>query len=75
MSEKWKFKLKTGLIWGVFMAVVMTGIEALEKHTFEVYISWKFVAQLLIFTVCGVFILGHFNWKAKEKTVAENKKA
>ena len=67
MSEKWKFKLKTGLIWGVFMAVVMTAIEALEKHSFGVYLSWKFVAQLLIFSVMGVFVLGYFNWKAREK--------
>jgi len=75
MSEKWKFKLKTGLIWGIFMAVAMTAIEALEKHTFGVYLSWKFTAQLAIFSLCGIIFLGHFNWKAREKAMAEKRKA
>jgi hypothetical protein len=67
MSERWKYQLKTGMFWGVFMAVSMTMIDACEHKNFGLILSWNFLLKFIVFCAVGIFILGYFNWKAKEK--------
>jgi hypothetical protein len=71
MSERWKFQIKTGGIWGVLMLVFFTLFE-LQKTPFTQQIeSPKFWLRSLIYLASGIFILGYFNWKAKLKKDSE----
>ena len=71
MSERWKFQIKSGGIWGVLMIVFFTLFE-LEKTSFIQQIeNPKFWLRSLIYLLSGIFILGYFNWKAKLKKDSE----
>lgn len=67
MNERWKYQLKTGGIWGVFMVVFST-VFALEDKPLAIQLaSTNFYLRGVIYIAIGVFILGYFNWKAKMK--------
>ena len=67
MSEKWKYQIKTGGIWGVFMVVFTTLFNWNEKPLAEQLSTTNFYVRALSYVATGVFILGYFNWKAKVK--------
>jgi putative Mn2+ efflux pump MntP len=67
MSERWKYQLKTGGIWGVFMVIVITVFDLKDKPLIEQLSSWNFYVRSIIYIGIGIFVLGYFNWKAKEK--------
>jgi hypothetical protein len=67
MSERWKYQLKSGGIWGVFMIVFMTLFEIKEKPFAEQISSYNFYFRAVVYLVIGIFVLGYFNWKAKVK--------
>ncbi len=72
MSERWKYQLKTGGIWGVFMVVFTTLFDLNHKPFIAQVSSSNFYIRNLIYIGIGIFVLGYFNWKAKEKR--ENQK-
>jgi hypothetical protein len=59
MSERWKYQIKMGGIWGVFMTVfnVLYIRKPSERHTFFILKH----AYILV----GIFVLGY--WKSKQK--------
>lgn len=67
MSERWKYQIKTGLPFGIGFPVFMTIMEAWSNDSAMVFISWKFVVKLLVMVAVGVFVIGYYNWKAKQK--------
>jgi hypothetical protein len=67
MSERWKYQLKTGIFWGLFMIVAMTLFEWKEKPILTEITSPKFYLKFAIYLLVGIFGLGYFNWKAKKK--------
>lgn len=67
MSERWKYQIKTGGLWGVFMVVFMTLFEISEKPLAQQLQSGEFYFRAVVYIVLGIFILGYFNWKAKIK--------
>jgi len=67
MSERWKYQIKTGTFWGIFMIVFMTLFEWKEKPILNELASPKFYLKVLIYLLVGVFGLGYFNWKQKVK--------
>jgi cadmium resistance protein CadD (predicted permease) len=67
MSERWKYQIKTGGLWGVFMVVFMTLFEISEKPLTQQLQSGEFYFRAVVYIVLGIFILGYFNWKAKIK--------
>ncbi len=64
MSERWKFQLKTGLIWSIFMSVFMalSNDKSLKE---QLNSSDLFVRSILIF-LCGIFIMGYLTWKGQD---------
>ena len=74
MSQRWKYQLKFGLPWGSFMAVTTAAFTAFENEDWGCFLSWSFVARMVIFNAVGVFVLAYFMWKDKEKALSENKK-
>lgn len=67
MSERWKYQLKMGGFWGVFMTVFMTLFEIKEKPFMEQITSYNFYLRAVVYIGVGIFVLGYYNWKQKEK--------
>jgi len=67
MSERWKYQLKMGGFWGVFMTIFMTLFEIKEKPLMEQITSYNFYLRAVIYISVGIFVLGYYNWKQKEK--------
>lgn len=66
MSERWKYQIKMGGFWGVFMAVFMALFELRETSLYEQFTSFQFYFRLVFFLIVGIFILGYFTWKNKK---------
>ena len=73
MSERWKYQLKTGGIWGVLMIVFSILFTLKEKPLAVQLSSPNFYIRSALYLISGVFLLGYFNWKSKKKA-EENKK-
>ncbi len=67
MSERWKYQLKTGIFWGLFMSVFNLFFEMQEKPIPAQLVSANFYLRMFVFTLTGIFLLGYINWKAKVK--------
>jgi len=74
MSERWKYQLKMGGFWGVFMVVFMTLFELKEKTISQQLADRNFYIRAVGYIVIGVFLLGYFNWKEKIKRENSDKK-
>ena len=66
MSERWKYQIKTGGIWGLFMAAFMAFFEIKENPILEQLSSFQFYFRLVCFELVGIFILGYFTWKNRK---------
>lgn len=67
MSERWKYQLKMGGFWGVFMTVFMSLFDLQEKPLMEQITSYNFYLRAVVYIAVGVFVLGYFNWKQMQK--------
>lgn len=67
MSERWKYQLKTGGFWGIFMTVFMALFEMKEHPLTEQLVSGQFYFRMVTFLIVGIFLLGYINWRAKVK--------
>ena len=71
MNERWKYQLKTGGFWGVFM-IVFTTLYALKEKPLATQINdSNFYFRAIGFLLFGIFALGYSSWKSKTKR--ENK--
>lgn len=67
MNERWQYRLKTGGIWGVFMVVFTILFDLKEKPLTEQFSNSNFYLRSVIYIGIGIFVLGYFNWRAKNK--------
>ena len=67
MSERWKYQIKMGGFWGIFMIIFMTLFELKEKPFMEQLSSSNFYIRASVYLVLGIFGLGYYNWKQKMK--------
>jgi hypothetical protein len=74
MSERWKYQLKMGGFWGVFMVVFMTLFELKEKTISQQLSENNFYIRAVSYIVIGIFVLGYFSWKEKVKRENSTKK-
>ena len=73
MSERWKYQLKMGGFWGVFMVVFMTLFELKEKTVSQQLSDNNFYVRAVSYIVIGIFVLGYFSWKEKVKREKNDK--
>jgi hypothetical protein len=67
MTERWKYQLKTGGFWGVFM-IVFTTVFALKEKPFATQIAdSNFYIKAAGFLLFGIFVLGYSSLKSKIK--------
>jgi len=67
MSERWKYQIKSGGLWGIFMILFMSLYELKEKSFSEQLSNANFFIRALFYLITGIFLLGYYNWKQKEK--------
>lgn len=67
MSERWKYQIKTGGIWGLFMVVFNILFELKEKPFIEQISSLNFYLRAVVYIAVGIFVLGYYNWKQRQK--------
>ena len=72
INERWKYQLKTGGFWGVFMTVFMALFQMNEKPLQEQVTSWQFYFRFVVFLAVGIFVLGYSSWKTKTKNEKKN---
>lgn len=67
MSERWKYQIKMGGIWGVFMTVFNV-LFNIKEIPFSVQVATlNFYIRATTFILIGIFVLGYFTWKSKQK--------
>ena len=67
MNERWKYQIKTGGFWGIFMTVFNVLFELKQVSFLEQISKPTFYIRLVGYVIVGIFVLGYFNWKAKLK--------
>ncbi len=67
MSERWKFQLKTGLIWGLITTFIISAIDTFEMSLEGAFLSRKSLLRIFFMVLTGIFIVGYFSWKKKIK--------
>ena len=67
MNERWKYQIKTGGFWGIFMTVFTILFELKQVSFLEQISKPTFYIRLVVYVLVGIFVLGYFNWKAKLK--------
>ena len=66
MSERWKFQIKHGLIWGILMIILLSIFDVSGLPWSEDF-SWRvLLIRIIAFPVTGVFLYGYFIWKTKK---------
>lgn len=68
MSERWKYQIKTGSFWGVFMTAFSVLFELQEKPLKMQLSNPSLYYKAVVFIVIGIFVLGYFNWKSRMKS-------
>ena len=74
MSERWKYQIKTGGFWGVFMILFMSLFELKEKPFMQQLSNPNFYLRAFFYLITGIFLLGYYNWKQKTKRENSEKK-
>lgn len=67
MSERWKYQIKTGGIWGGFMSVFMLFFDIKTITIAEQLSKPSFYIRAIAYIVLGIFVLGYFTWKSKNR--------
>ncbi len=68
MSERWKFQLKNGLIWGLIMSFLMYAVDTIDMSFRDAFLTRKNLFRILFFVITGIFLVGYFSWKKKIKS-------
>jgi uncharacterized protein YacL len=63
MSERWKYQLKVGLIWGLLMTLMSTFLN--DKTVTEEIKSVGIYLKFLLNFVVGTLVMGYLFWKGK----------
>ena len=67
MSERWKYQIKMGGIWGVFMSFFMLLFDLKTISVSEQLSQPSFYIRAATFIILGIFVLGYITWKSKTK--------
>lgn len=69
MSERWKYQIKFGLFWGIFMTLFDILFKIREYSILEQILNPKFYFGAFSEIIVGVFIIGYLFWKYTKKPV------
>ena len=63
MSERWKFQLRSGLIFGLVYTIMMCLMN--ENSLEDQFSSTKFYIRIFANILVGVFVIGYLMWKGR----------
>ena len=67
MSDRWKYQVKTGVFWGLFMIGFSTWYLS-EKTPLAVQLADNsYYFRAVGYIVFGIFVLGYSSWTAKRR--------
>jgi hypothetical protein len=69
MTDRWKYQIKTGGLWGFAAATLLSLFNLTEVPFEEEFFSKKYLVKLIFFLIAGIFIVGYISWKKKTKEV------
>jgi purine-cytosine permease-like protein len=72
MSERWKYRLKTGFIWGISFSVILQVFDLFQMSFSQAFLSKRNLLRMLFFVLTGIFIVSYFFWKRKIKEEGSN---
>lgn len=67
MSERWKYQIKMGSIWGLFMTVFNVLFDIKDIPLAAQVAAPAFYLKALAYILVGIFVLGYYTWKSKQK--------
>jgi hypothetical protein len=67
MSDRWKYQVKFGVFWGVFMTAFNILFEIKEISFSEQISKPDLYLRFVVHTGLGLFLVGYFNWKSQAK--------
>lgn len=67
MSERWKYQIKMGGIWGLFMTVFNILFDLKETPLAAQVNTPAFYLKAVAYILVGIFVLGYYTWKSKQK--------
>ena len=75
MSERWKYQIRTGGIYGLILSFVLDLFDSSEMSFNDAFFRQKSIIRLVYFLLIGIFIVGYSGWKKKvkrETTLSDN---
>ena len=67
MSERWKYQIKMGGIWGLFMIVFNVLFDLKDTPLAAQVAAPSFYLKAVAYILVGIFVLGYYTWKSKQK--------
>ncbi len=67
MSERWKYQIKMGGIWGLFMTVFNVLFDLKETPFTAQVAAPAFYFKAFAYILVGIFVLGYYTLKCKQK--------
>lgn len=67
MSERWKYQIKMGSIWGLFMTVFNVLFDLKETPLAAQVTTPAFYLKAVAYILVGIFVLGYYTWKSRQK--------
>ncbi|AWA29128.1 hypothetical protein HYN48_02955 [Flavobacterium magnum] len=67
MSERWKFQIRTGVFWGVFMSFFQLLFEMKRTPVTTQLSDVGFYVATLAQILVGIFVVGYFSWTSRPK--------
>ncbi|CAH0337282.1 hypothetical protein FVB9288_03036 [Flavobacterium sp. CECT 9288] len=67
MSERWKYQITMGSIWGIVMTVFNVLFDLKETPLAAQVATSAFYLKAVAYILVGIFVLGYYTWKSKVK--------
>lgn len=68
MSERWKYQIKTGGLWGLIIAVVIPTLDLFQLSFEQAFLSKHNLIRTIYFVTFGVCLIGYLSWRKKVKS-------
>lgn len=69
MSERWKYQIRKGLLFGLIWSGLSLLFKFGESSISEQITSIELYYQFIVGFVIGCFIIGYLDWKVKSKKI------
>ena len=67
MNERWKYQIKVGFFFAIFIMLFNAVFEYREKPFLNELSKGSFWMKFLVLLLVSIFLLGYINWKGRNK--------